>query len=91
MGYFVYDVMSDLAYGGGGDMILKDGDDGILHDLSETVGLAGIIKTAPWIRPLAELLPSAKTADNFRSFAKSMFMRRFQQFEKEGLTDRSDV
>lgn len=91
MGYFVYDVMSDLAYGGGGDMILKATDGGILHDLSETVGLAGIIKVAPWIRPIAELAPSAKTASQFRSFAKSMFMKRFQQFESEGNVDKSDV
>jgi cytochrome P450 len=91
MGYFVYDVMSDLAYGGGGDMILKNSDGGILHDLSETVGLAGIIKVAPWIRPIAELAPSAKTATQFRSFAKAMFMKRYQQFESEGITESSDV
>lgn len=44
MGFFVYDVLTDLAYGGGGEMLKNGSDpDDILHTLSEAFNYSGTV------------------------------------------------
>ncbi|KAL8279989.1 hypothetical protein RQP46_007570 [Phenoliferia psychrophenolica] len=84
LGFFVYDAMTDLAYGGGGKMVATGTDNGILHELSISFDLAGIVKACPWILPIASRTPAAATADKFRAFATSRFMERLKATDREG-------
>jgi hypothetical protein len=69
---------------GGGEMMKQSTDNGLLHELSITFDLSGVIKVAPWIRPIAELFPAAKAANNFRSFARRLFLNRLNDKHRDG-------
>lgn len=76
--YLVFDVMTDLAWGGGGDATLKGHDpDGVIASLRYSLHLAGLTKALPWFAPILVQLPwvERKTA-KFRSFAREMFEAR---------------
>lgn len=64
-------------------MVATGTDNGILHELSLTFDLAGVVKVAPWILPIASRTPSAATADKFRAFATGLFMGRLKA-DREG-------
>ena len=50
--------------------------------------MAGVVKVMPWLRPLYQLLPSAKVAANFRQFATEQFLARLK---KSDTGDDADV
>jgi len=77
-GYFVYDVMSDLAYGGGFDL-LKSGKDEqkLLPMIVLGNSLHGLVDAATWIKAIFTLLPASEGFTNVIRFTRSLFEQRY--------------
>lgn len=76
--YLVFDVMTDLAWGGGGDATLKGRDpEGAIASLRYSLHLAGLTKALPWFAQILIQLPWVeKKTREFKRFAKYMFESR---------------
>ncbi|KAJ9650828.1 hypothetical protein H2198_009876 [Neophaeococcomyces mojaviensis] len=76
--YLVFDVMTDLAWGGGGDATLRGRDpDGAIASLRYSLHLAGLTKALPWFAKILIQLPSVeRQTREFKRFAKYMFETR---------------
>jgi hypothetical protein len=77
-GYYVFDIMTDLAWGGGGNAVLEGRDpDGAIASLRYSLHLAGMTKVLPWFARYLVRLPwvDAKTTE-FRRFSSNMFLQR---------------
>jgi len=76
--YLVFDVMTDLAWGGGGDATLRGRDpDGAIASLRYSLHLAGLTKALPWFAKILIQLPSVeRQTREFKRFAKHMFETR---------------
>jgi hypothetical protein len=83
IGYLVFDVMTDLAWGGGGDALLKGRDpDGAIASLRYSLHLAGMTKALPWFANILIQFPwIERRTRKFRTFARDMFLRRKEQGE----------
>jgi cytochrome P450 family 628 len=84
--YYVFDVMTDLAWGGGGKAVLtKQDPDGAIASLRYSLHLAGMTKALPWFAPILTKLPwiSRKTK-SFHHFSRTMFLQRRQASGKTG-------
>ncbi|KAG0147082.1 hypothetical protein CROQUDRAFT_656550 [Cronartium quercuum f. sp. fusiforme G11] len=90
IGYFAYDTMTDMAFGGGTNLLLTQKDKhGILHHMGQVVQQVGILRNVPWVTALVNSFSNAKIREqaSFREFTKSMFVRRY----KQGLATELDV
>lgn len=90
LGYFVYDFMTDMAFGDGTSLLINQDDEhGILSHMGRVVQQVGILRNVPWLTSLVNQLPNQKIKqqNQFREFTKSMFLRRY----KEGLATEVDV
>ncbi|EGG12283.1 uncharacterized protein MELLADRAFT_123517 [Melampsora larici-populina 98AG31] len=90
LGYFVYDFMTDMAFGDGTSLLINQHDEhGILSHMGRVVQQVGILRNVPWLTSLVNQLPNQKIKqqDQFREFTKSMFLRRY----KQGLATELDV
>jgi hypothetical protein len=78
VGYLVFDVMTDLAWGGGGDALLEGRDpDGAIASLRYSLHVAGMTKALPWFANVLIQFPWVeRRTRKFRSFARDMFLRR---------------
>jgi cytochrome P450 len=76
--YLVFDIMTDLAWGGGGDATLQRHDpDGAIASLRYSLHLAGLTKALPWFAKILIKLPWVDSNTlKFRCFAKEMFESR---------------
>lgn len=83
IGYLVFDVMTDLAWGGGGDALVKGRDpDGAIASLRYSLHLAGMTKALPWFAGILTKLPWVERKTRmFRTFARDMFLARKDQGE----------
>jgi hypothetical protein len=83
IGYLVFDVMTDLAWGGGGDALVQGRDpDGAIASLRYSLHLAGMTKALPWFASILIQLPWVeRRTRKFRTFARDMFLRRKEQGE----------
>lgn len=80
-GYLVFDVMTDLAWGGGGDAVIQGHDpQGAIASLRYSLHLAGMTKVLPWFAQLLIKFPwvDQKTLE-FRQFSSRMFLQRQQR------------
>ncbi|KAJ6630962.1 cytochrome P450 [Mycena sp. CBHHK59/15] len=70
MGWFMYDVMNDIVFGGGVEL-MRDGDkDGLYTMFEEFLPMALLMSHVPWIGELTTWLPGfAKDVKTFRSYA----------------------
>ncbi|KAH9823309.1 cytochrome P450 [Melampsora americana] len=90
LGYFVYDFMTDMAFGDGTNLLINQDDEHkILNHMGRVVQQVGILRNVPWLTSLVNQLPNQKIKqqDRFREFTKSMFLRRY----KKGLATEVDV
>ncbi|KAL8287048.1 hypothetical protein RQP46_004054 [Phenoliferia psychrophenolica] len=77
LGYLVWDVMTDLAYGGGGDKITTASDTGSsIAALLRSIRIAGIGKALPWLSPYLKKIPSS--LPDFRTNAAKLFKHRLE-------------
>lgn len=83
IGYLVFDVMTDLAWGGGGDALVEGRDpDGAIASLRYSLHLAGMTKALPWFASILIQFPWVeRRTRTFRTFARDMFLRRKEQGE----------
>ena len=90
--YYVFDVMTDLAWGGGGNATSTDNDpDGSIASLRYSLHLAGMTKALPWFAPLLTSLPwIASKTKAFRDFSRNMFLQR-QSMGSSGEKKTNDV
>jgi hypothetical protein len=81
--YLVFDVMTDLAWGGGGHAIVEGRDpDGAIASLRYSLHLAGMTKALPWFASMLTRLPWVeKKTRMFRTFASDMFLGRKERGE----------
>jgi cytochrome P450 len=93
IGYLVFDVMTDLAWGGGGDALLEGRDpDGAIASLRYSLHLAGMTKALPWFASILIQFPWVERRTwKFRTFARDMFLRRKTQGEVAKSEVRRDV
>ncbi|KAF2092489.1 cytochrome P450 [Rhizodiscina lignyota] len=78
LSYLVFDVMTDLAWSGGGDAVLKGRDpDGAIASARYSLHIAGMTKVLPWLAKHLLGLPwiDSKTLE-FRRFSSDMFVKR---------------
>lgn len=70
--------MTDLAWGGGGDAIIRGGDpDGAIASLRYSLHLAGMTKVLPWFGAYLTRLPwIKKKTRKFHEFSREMFLKR---------------
>ena len=85
-GYFVYDVMSDLAYGGGFDL-LKSGKDEqkLLPMIVLGNSLHGLVDAATWIKGIFTLLPASEGFTNVIRFTRGLFEQRYTNVSAPGM------
>ncbi|KIV99877.1 uncharacterized protein PV09_08544 [Verruconis gallopava] len=91
IGYLVFDVMTDLAWGGGGDAVIQGRDpSGAIASLRYSLHLAGMTKALPWFANVVTSLPWVERKTRmFRTFARDMFLKRKENGEaKAGQTGR---
>jgi cytochrome P450 family 628 len=76
--YYVFDVMTDLAWGGGGNAIASGQDpDGAIASLRYSLHLAGMTKALPWFAPILTKLPwMTSRTKAFRDFSRNMYLQR---------------
>jgi cytochrome P450 len=84
--YLVFDIMTDLAWGGGGDATLKGRDpDGAIASLRYSLHLAGLTKALPWFAKILIQLPWVESRTReFKRFAKHMFETRAAKLASKG-------
>jgi cytochrome P450 len=89
IGYLVFDVMTDLAWGGGGDALVKGRDpDGAIASLRYSLHVAGMTKALPWFANILLQFPWVeRRTRKFRTFASEMFLRR----KEKGETSKSEL
>ncbi|KAG6330511.1 hypothetical protein ID866_8578 [Astraeus odoratus] len=77
---FTFDFMSDMAFGGGSDM-LRDGDkDNTWHLLESGLPLALVLSHVPWLGKYYVMLPGiGEDLKKFRSFCEERALRRRSQ------------
>ena len=89
--YLVFDIMTDLAWGGGGDATLKGRDpDGAIASLRYSLHLAGLTKALPWFAKILIQLPWVESQTReFKRFAKHMFETRASKYTTKEISPTS--
>jgi cytochrome P450 len=93
IGYLVFDVMVDLAWGGEGGAVIKGHDpDGAIASLRYSLHLAGMTKALPWFGSVLIKLPWIEQRTRmFKTFASSMFLDRKVKAETKAGENGRDV
>ncbi|KAK7038129.1 cytochrome P450 [Favolaschia claudopus] len=80
IGYFTFDVMGDMAFGGGFEMMRDGGDrDGLWTLLNNGAKNLAVISHVPWLAPTLSHLPSmAKSITKLRSFGATCAANRIK-------------
>ncbi|KAF7976197.1 hypothetical protein HWV62_7374 [Athelia sp. TMB] len=77
--FFTFDFMSDMAFGGGSEM-LRDGDkEGVWSALDNSTTLTTAMGHSPWLGPYYMMLPVGAEKRRFRQFCRSRAATRIQQ------------
>ncbi|KAL8278141.1 hypothetical protein RQP46_009465 [Phenoliferia psychrophenolica] len=88
MGFLVFDVTSDLAYGGGTDFIKAGFDNsGVVHGVVATLRLQGRTMAIPWLAGLTAYSPLARKSKPFMGYAGSQFVERLKSGNPHGGKD----
>ncbi|KAL0954501.1 hypothetical protein HGRIS_003468 [Hohenbuehelia grisea] len=80
MGYFAYDFMSDMAFGGGSEM-MRDGDEGgFWHLLDDVVPFLTVLGHLPWLTKMVTYVPvGAAGRQRFRALAIGCAKKRISE------------
>jgi len=77
LGYFAFDVMADMALGGGTDMIHEGDSEGLWHLLEGGVRVGSLIGHIPWVGRYVKIIPGiGMDLKRFRDFALQRFLLR---------------
>ncbi|KZP24238.1 cytochrome P450 [Athelia psychrophila] len=77
--YFTFDFMSDMAFGGGTEMLREGDKDGIWRALDSATMLSTVMGHSPWMGKYYKYFPVGAERKRFRKFAVSRAQLRMKQ------------
>ncbi|KZP14951.1 cytochrome P450 [Athelia psychrophila] len=79
IGYFAFDLMSDMAFGGGSEMLHEGDKDGVLRALDNSTTLMTAMGHSPWVGQYHNILPVGSEKRRFRDFCVNRAKIRMRQ------------